>query len=66
VDVYRTPDDRFDGLTGYTFEPHYVEQDGLRLHYVDEGSGSPVLLLHGEPTWSFMYRKKIPVLAPPS
>jgi len=63
VDVYRTPDDRFEGLTGYSFEPHYVEQDGLRVHYVDEGSGQPVLLLHGEPTWSFLYRKMVPVLA---
>jgi haloalkane dehalogenase len=64
VDTYRTPDDRFEGLTGYGFEPHYVEQDGLRMHYLDEGSGPPVLLLHGEPTWSFLYRKMIPVLAP--
>jgi haloalkane dehalogenase len=64
VDVYRTPDDRFEGLTGYDFEPHYAEQDGLRLHHLDEGSGPPVLLLHGEPTWSFLYRKMIPVLAP--
>jgi haloalkane dehalogenase len=58
-DVYRTPDDRFAGLPGYAFEPHYEEVDGLRLHYVDEGVGAPVLLLHGEPTWSFLYRKII-------
>jgi haloalkane dehalogenase len=63
VDVYRTPDERFEGLTGYAFEPHYDEQDGLRVHYVDEGSGEPVLLLHGEPTWSFLYRKMIPVIS---
>jgi haloalkane dehalogenase len=63
VEAYRTPDERFAGLTGYPFEPHYQEQDGLRVHYVDEGSGRPVLLLHGEPTWSFLYRKMIPVLA---
>jgi haloalkane dehalogenase len=63
MDVYRTPDERFDGLTGYAFEPHYVEQDVLRVHYVDEGSGDPVLLLHGEPTWSFLYRKMVPVLS---
>lgn len=63
MDVYRTPDQRFDGLPGYPFEPHYLEQDGLRMHYVDEGSGDPVLLLHGEPTWSFLYRKMIPILA---
>ncbi len=60
--VYRTPDERFAQLSGFPFPPHYVEQDGLRLHYVDEGHGDPVLLLHGEPTWSFLYRKIIPVL----
>jgi len=59
VDVYRTPDERFAGLPGYGFEPGYVEQDGLRMHYVEEGSGAPVLLLHGEPTWAFLYRKLI-------
>jgi haloalkane dehalogenase len=63
VDAYRTPDERFDGLPGYGFAPHYVEQDGLRLHYLDEGTGPPVLLLHGEPTWSYLYRKVIPELA---
>jgi haloalkane dehalogenase len=62
VDVYRTPDERFDDLPGYGFEPRYLDQDGLRLHYVDEGAGAPVLLLHGEPTWSFLYRKLIPPL----
>ncbi len=62
MEVYRTPDERFAGLPGYSFAPHYVEQDGLRLHYVDEGKGEPVLLLHGEPTWSFLYRKLIPPL----
>jgi len=64
VEYYRTPDERFVGLPGYAFAPHYVEQDGLRLHYLDEGSGPPVLLLHGEPTWSYLYRKIIPELAP--
>jgi haloalkane dehalogenase len=64
VDAYRTPDERFEGLPGYDFEPHYVEQDGLRLHYLDEGAGPPVLLLHGEPTWSYLYRKIIPRVTP--
>ena len=50
MEAYRTPDEQFAGLPGYDFEPHYVEQDGLRLHYLDEGSGPPVLLLHGEPS----------------
>jgi haloalkane dehalogenase len=63
VTVYRTPDERFRDLPGYAFEPHYLEQDGLRMHYLDEGAGDPVLLLHGEPTWSFLYRKVIPPLA---
>jgi haloalkane dehalogenase len=64
VDVYRTPDEAFRDLSGYPFDPHYVEQDGLRMHYLDEGEGAPVLLLHGEPTWSFLYRKLIPELVP--
>ena len=63
MDVYRTPDERFDGLPGYAFEPHYVEQDGLRMHYVDEGEGTPVLMLHGEPTWAYLYRTMIPTVA---
>ncbi len=61
--AYRTPDERFADLPGYQFAPNYLEQDGLRMHYVDEGAGDPVLLFHGEPTWSFLYRKVIPVLS---
>jgi len=60
--VYRTPDERFAGLPDFPFEPHYVEIDGLRMHYLEEGRGDPILLLHGEPTWSFLYRKMIPAL----
>jgi haloalkane dehalogenase len=63
VKVYRTPDERFAGLSGFPFEPRYLEQDGLRMHYLEEGTGDPVLLLHGEPTWSYLYRKLIPPLA---
>jgi haloalkane dehalogenase len=63
VNVYRTPDERFESLAGYDLAPHYVEQDGLRMHYVDEGDGQPVLLLHGEPTWAYLYRKVIAQLA---
>jgi haloalkane dehalogenase len=62
-EVYRTPDERFASLPGFPFQPRYAEQDGLRMHYLDEGAGDPVLLLHGEPTWSFLYRKMIPPLA---
>jgi len=60
-DVLRTPDARFEGLPGYAFAPHYIDVDGLRMHYVDEGRGPVVLMLHGEPTWSFLYRKMIPI-----
>jgi haloalkane dehalogenase len=59
VSVYRTPDAQFAGLPGYDFEPRYLELDGLRMHYLDEGDGPTVLLLHGEPTWSFLYRTVI-------
>ena len=65
----RTPDERFEGLTDFPFEPHYVEiPDGeggsLRIHYVDENpkGNETVLLMHGEPTWSFLYRKMIPII----
>ncbi len=61
--AYRTPEDRFASLPDFDFAPHYADQDGLRLHYLDEGAGEPVLLLHGEPTWSFLYRKMLPTLA---
>jgi haloalkane dehalogenase len=62
MEILRTPDERFANLPGYDFEPHYVEVDGLRIHYVDEGSGPTVLLMHGEPTWAYLYRHMIPVL----
>ena len=61
----RTPDDRFLALPGYPFAPRYVTVgDGLRMHYVDEGptDGEPILLVHGQPTWSYLYRKVIDVL----
>ena len=72
MDVIRTPDERFDGLPGYPFAPHYVDvprgdgSDGtLRVHVVDEGprdATETVLLLHGEPSWSYLYRTMIPVI----
>jgi haloalkane dehalogenase len=62
VDVFRTPDERFEGLPGYDFEPRYADVDGLRLHYLDEGEGAPVVCFHGEPTWSYLYRKMLPPL----
>lgn len=67
VDIFRTPDERFEGLPGYDFAPRYLELEadlaGLRLHYLDEGSGDPILLLHGEPTWAYLYRKMVRPLA---
>jgi haloalkane dehalogenase len=63
ISVFRTPDERFAGIPDYPFAPHWLDVDGLRMHYVDEGAGDPVLLLHGEPTWSFLWRKIIPPLA---
>jgi haloalkane dehalogenase len=62
MDVFRTPDERFAGLPGYDYEPHYVEVDGLRLHHVDEGSGETVLCFHGEPTWAYLYRHMLDAL----
>ena len=56
----RTPDDRFDGLLRY--QPRYLEWAGLRLHYLDEGSGAPVILFHGEPTWGYLYRETVETL----
>lgn len=64
MEVLRTSDERFAGLPGYPFAPRYVDIGGLRMHYVDEGprGAEPVLLLHGEPSWSYLYRKMIPIL----
>ncbi|MFT7653505.1 MAG: haloalkane dehalogenase [Limisphaerales bacterium] len=62
--VLRTPDTRFANLEDYPFEPNYMEIQGLRVHYLDEGprDAAPILLIHGEPTWSYLFRKMIPVL----
>ncbi len=67
MEILRTPDSRFENLSGYPFAPHYADvaasdTEKLRMHYVDEGDGPPVVLLHGEPTWSYLYRKMIPPL----
>ncbi len=69
MQVLRTPDERFLGLADWPFEPHYLEVTDaggteLRLHYVDEGpaDGAIVLLMHGEPSWAYLYRKIIPLL----
>lgn len=61
----RTPDECLKNLPGYPFEPHYAIVEGLRMHYVDEGpkNGPVVLMLHGQPSWSYLYRKMIPTLS---
>jgi haloalkane dehalogenase len=64
MDVVRTPDERFVGLPDYPFEPHYATlTDNLRLHFIDEGprDADVVLMLHGEPSWSYLYRHLVPV-----
>lgn len=67
MEFVRTADERFEGLAGYPFEPNYVAVDdgqggALRMHFVDEGQGEIILCLHGQPSWSYLYRKMIPVL----
>lgn len=63
VEIYRTPDRQFEGLPDWRYPPRYLSQDGLRMHFAELGAGDPVLLLHGEPTWGFLYRRLIPPLA---
>lgn len=62
--IFRTPDARFENLKGFPFAPNYLQIGDYRVHYVDEGpkDAAPVFLLHGEPTWGYLYRKMIPVL----
>jgi len=64
MEILRTPDERFASLPAYPFAPHYAQVDALRWHYLDEGprSGPVALLLHGEPSWSYLYRKLVPIL----
>ena len=61
AEIFRTPDDRFHNLPGYDFAPNYVDVDGLRMHYLDEGprTGRPIVCFHGEPSWSYLYRKMV-------
>src|ERR1700722_3237430 len=59
TDAIRTPDELFEGLPDFPFAPHWRQFDGLRLAHLDEGDGAPVLFMHGEPTWSFLWRKVI-------
>lgn len=60
--VIRTPEERFADLPDFPFSPHYLEINGMRVHYLDEGAGEVILCLHGEPSWCYLYRKMIPIL----
>ena len=62
VEALRTPEERFEGLPDFPYQPRYRDADGLRLAHLDEGDGEPVVLLHGEPTWSYLWRKVMPPL----
>ena len=59
-DTVRTPEDAFAGLSDFAYAPSYREVQGLRLAHIDTGAGAPVLFVHGEPTWSYLWRKVIP------
>lgn len=63
IEYIRTPEERFKRLTNYPFDANYVDVGGLRMHYVDDGDASadPILMMHGEPTWSYLYRHMIPI-----
>jgi len=63
MNVLRTPEERFAGLADFPWAPHYTDIGELRMAHVEEGDGAPVLMLHGEPTWSYLYRKMIPGVA---
>jgi haloalkane dehalogenase len=65
IKTIRTPDERFAALPDFDFTANYVDIDGMRMHYIDEGPGDaePVLMLHGEPSWSYLYRHMIPPIA---
>ncbi len=61
--IIRTPEERFKDLPDFPFQPHFLDINGVRIHYLDEGEGQVILCLHGEPSWSYLYRKMIPILS---
>lgn len=63
IEFVRTPEQRFERLPNYSFTPNYIDINGLRMHYVDDGdqNADPILMMHGEPTWSYLYRHMIPI-----
>lgn len=67
MEALLTPESCFDGIKDFPYQPNYVDFDGLKMHYIDEGNQENdeiILAIHGEPTWSYLYRKFVPVLAP--
>ena len=62
TEILRTPDSQFENLPGFPYQPNYIKHKDARIHYLDEGEGEVILCLHGEPSWSYLYRKFIPVL----
>ncbi len=58
-----TPLSRFDSIKDFPYQPHYIAYKGMKMHYIDEGEGEVILALHGEPTWSYLYRKFVPLLS---
>lgn len=63
VDFLRTPEERFAGIPGFDYEPRYVDIEGLRIAYYEAGTGEPILCLHGEPMWGYLYRRMMPALS---
>ncbi|MBM7661505.1 haloalkane dehalogenase [Bacillus mesophilus] len=63
MNMIRTPEEQFKDITDYPYKPNYININGARVHYIDEGEGEIFLCLHGEPTWSYLYRKMVPTLA---
>lgn len=62
--ILTTPEERFNDLPGFPYQPHYIKHNDVRMHYIDEGQGEVILLLHGEPSWCYLYRKFVPILSP--
>ena len=62
MQILRTPEERFQNLSDYPFTPNYLDIEDARVHYIEEGAGEIILCVHGEPTWSYLYRKMIPIL----
>ena len=60
--IIRTPEERFEDLDDFQFYPYYLNLNQTRIHYIDEGNGEVILCLHGEPSWTYLYRKIIDVL----